>query len=1048
MKSVFSAAIKRFKLAHRSIRIGTYIVAAYASYALLIGLALPAAIESQLPKQLHQFIGRDVSVQDIKVNPFLLRIEVNDFMIAESDGINRFVHFKQLKTQFNFWQSIITLTPTLEYFSLIEPQVQLTRLSQDSASTRFNFTDIIEHIAALPQKSSSEIKQEESNQTVEKVFPFKALTINLSNAAIDIHDRQTGVTLGYQDINFELNELDTQAQVFDAPQKSVAATPLPTNQFVLELSGSDKSRIESNGQFQLQPLLARGNIGVSSIQLPPLWPLSENIISANLSRGAINFNSHFSVSELQEQINIQLNQGRFSIDDLAFEYDGKPKVKLDELALDGIKISTADKQVDLQELSVTGLWGDAALNSKGVDLPRYFTPTNREQKQVDVITSEPSESDTSQDAAWRVNLEKFALIQADLNLEDRFVSDNMHWRIFPLDFETGALNSDLTDPIHYKLDLAIGSEFNKAPTKARGQYSVEGLADLMNEDFVAQMKLVSLDLTQFQRYIAPHLNLIVDNGTLSTQGSLSANSKGKAIFQGQSSIDNLVIKDVLEKEPLLKWESMSLEALHFDQQKKRLKIDTILFNKPYAKVLVTKDRLTNIGQITKKQESVEAESKKTEAQKTEGKKASSVTSSQSAEPQVVASTSKEKQGSDKNTLSLDIDKIAFINGSAFFADYSLVPNFASGIEMLEGSIQHISSNPQTRAKVDIKGKIDKYAPVTILGEVNPLAQPPYLDLDFKLESAELTSVSPYSGLYAGYYIDKGQLSIDINYRLENNILEGENNVVVDQLTLGKRSESDLATSLPVTLAIGLLKDTDGVIDLGFGVSGDVNSPDFSFGGAILTVLENLITKAVTAPFSLLADMVGSDEELDYVEFEPGTSELNEAGEQKIVLLAKALNARPNLNLSVEGSVSIKDDSAKIAEDELQQKLLKKSGLARLPEDVSASRIPDTGPLKEALEVLAVEELKIDLAQERLTLQEKVAEPEQISKALSISLYNQLLSAQDVSYQELGELAQERAKAIKTSLLVNKVQANRVFIMDSKTKLKTEEHKALLTIDSN
>ena len=130
--------------------------------------------------------------------------------------------------------------------------------------------------------------------------------------------------------------------------------------------------------------------------------------------------------------------------------------------------------------------------------------------------------------------------------------------------------------------------------------------------------------------------------------------------------------------------------------------------------------------------------------------------------------------------------------------------------------------------MDLKGKIDKYAPVTLQGEINPLLQKPYLDLDLVFKSVELTTVNPYSGTYAGHYIDKGQLSLALNYQLQDNQLIGKNHLVIDQLQLGKPSESDLATSLPISLAIAILQDRNGVIDLGLEVSGDVDNPDFSF----------------------------------------------------------------------------------------------------------------------------------------------------------------------------------------------------------------------------
>ncbi len=193
----------------------------------------------------------------------------------------------------------------------------------------------------------------------------------------------------------------------------------------------------------------------------------------------------------------------------------------------------------------------------------------------------------------------------------------------------------------------------------------------------------------------------------------------------------------------------------------------------------------------------------------------------------------------------------------------------------------MSSVPGTKASVDISGNIDRYAPVKVKGEINPLLDQPYLDLDVIFQSVELTTVNPYSGTYAGHYIDRGQLSLSLNYQLENNQLKGSNHVVIDQLQLGKASESDLATDLPISLAIALLQDSDGVIDLGVEVSGDVDDPEFSLGAVIWSTISNIITKAVTAPFSFIAGLADSDDELNVIEFEFGANTLTTDEQEKL-----------------------------------------------------------------------------------------------------------------------------------------------------------------------
>ncbi len=409
-------------------------------------------------------------------------------------------------------------------------------------------------------------------------------------------------------------------------------------------------------------------------------------------------------------------------------------------------------------------------------------------------------------------------------------------------------------------------------------------------------------------------------------------------------------------------------------------------------------------------------------------------------------------------LAIQIGKIQIDKGSVNFSDYSLKPNFASGIEALQGSITHLSSKHGTTADVDLQGKIDRFSPITLKGKINPFLDPAYLDLHMKTEGVELTSVNPYSGTYLGYYIDKGLLSLDISYQLENNQLVGKNHVIIDQLTLGRQSDSNLATSLPVTLAIALLQDTHGVIDLGIGVSGDLNDPSFSIGGIVIKALINVVTKAVTSPFRLLADLVGSDDELDKVSFAAGLATLNSKEQDKLSKLASALQDRPKLTISIKGSVVPVEDSTVLAESQLKQKLLAGSGLASLPEGLSASQFPQQGALVDALQNLFVTELKGDINAEQAKVQKTLTEKakegtvptqEEINTVMHIEMYNRLVKAQKVTDDDLANLAQARARAVKYYLVEGKqISPERVFLMNSKTKLATGGSLALMTLNAN
>ena len=146
-----------------------------------------------------------------------------------------------------------------------------------------------------------------------------------------------------------------------------------------------------------------------------------------------------------------------------------------------------------------------------------------------------------------------------------------------------------------------------------------------------------------------------------------------------------------------------------------------------------------------------------------------------------------------------------------------------------------------------------------------------MDIAADAREIELNPMSPYSIKYVGYGIERGELSFKVKYKVENRKLDAQNQIILNQLTFGEKVESPTATKLPVLLAVALLKDRNGVIDVNLPISGSLDSPEFSVGGIILRIIINIITRAVTSPFALLGAAFGggSGGELSYIEFDYG-----------------------------------------------------------------------------------------------------------------------------------------------------------------------------------
>ena len=322
---------------------------------------------------------------------------------------------------------------------------------------------------------------------------------------------------------------------------------------------------------------------------------------------------------------------------------------------------------------------------------------------------------------------------------------------------------------------------------------------------------------------------------------------------GRAQVDQLHTLDTLKTRDFLKWQQVVVEGLNY-QHGDSLSIDKVNLLQPYARFMINDDRTTNVDDLLIPQP---ADSR----------------CQNQPQPNRPART---------NRWASTSAAIAINDGSANFADFSLTPNFATAVQQLNGQIGTIDSRQAKPASVDIKGKVDRYAPVTIKGAVNPFDPMASLDIATSFKRVELTTLTPYSGKFAGYRIRKGRLNLDLHYLITKGQLKAENKVVVEQLQLGEKVDSPDAVSLPLKLAIALLKDVDGKISIELPVTGDLNNPQFSVMPIVWQTLRNLIVKAAAAPFKMIGGLVsgGGSEDLGTVSFAPGSSDLSKDAEAR------------------------------------------------------------------------------------------------------------------------------------------------------------------------
>jgi hypothetical protein len=393
-------------------------------------------------------------------------------------------------------------------------------------------------------------------------------------------------------------------------------------------------------------------------------------------------------------------------------------------------------------------------------------------------------------------------------------------------------------------------------------------------------------------------------------------------------------------------------------------------------------------------------------------------------------------------LRVSIGVVRIVNGAANFADFWIQPNYAVNLQNMNGGVLGLSSDPKSRAKVEFEGKVDRYAPAKIAGEINLLSAALYTDLKVSFKGVELTSVTPYSGRFAGYKIEKGKLSIDVAYLVENRTLTAKQRFVIDQLELGERVESPDAVKLPLRLAVALLKDRNGIIDIDLPMSGSLDDPHFRMGPLIWKAFVGLITKAATAPFALLGGLFGGGETMNQIEFEAGEATLDAAGQQKIATIGKALNERPGLQLEIPTTYSPDLDRTVLSSRQLAAIL---RALPKADDEALAD------PARRFELLLAQYQLDygraaLPPATLALNAVRKSAREPQAFPVANVELEKAIGEKHPVTDRGLELLGQTRARAIQDALLgAGGLDATRVFVLGANPSAPTENKKVRLDL---
>ncbi|WP_339070239.1 DUF748 domain-containing protein [Pseudomonas idahonensis] len=941
------------------------LLTALALYSLLGFLILPGIALRVANQQLANYATTPAHIQRIELNPFSLELTLWGLSVGEPG-----------KEQIAFQR----LYANLQLDSLWKRALHLADVELDQPKTEILFDKEGKlNLLALFKLPASEPTPSDPDA---KPFPVRIERIKLAGGYLHFKDLRPSepIVFLYNKLDFELKNLST------LPDDSADMTLVAT--------GPEGGQIDWSGNFSVTPLASEGTLKVTDGKMKAWWPYVRDAVPLVLEDGVVNLSTHYKFS-LTKETELLLDNTSISVAPFAIKApDGRPLARLERLDISEATVDLAKQHVIVGKIRSQKLETWAALEADGqLDWQKLFAS----QPAKPAAKPQPATADTTKEPAvpskpWQVLLKDVELRNYQVHLADRQAKPAVALDVGPLNLDLKNFDSLNQSPFTLKLDTGLGKQ---------GKVSASGEVNLNPITAKLKVQTKDIDLRVAQSYISPFIRLELRSGMLGSDLAVDLKKVEPLTFSitGRAEVDQLHTLDTLKTRDFVKWKQVVVEGLNY-QHGDSLTISQVNLMQPYARFIINDDRTTNIDDLLIPQPAGG------------GSKSSGKPAPSSSKP-----------------LGIHIGKIAINDGSANFADLSLTPNFATAVQQLNGHIGTIDSRQAKPAEVDVKGKVDRYAPVTIKGSVNPFDPMAALDIATSFKRVELTTLTPYSGKFAGFRIRKGRLNLDLHYMITKGQLKAENKLVVEQLQLGEKVDSPDAVDLPIRLAVALLKDTDGKISIELPISGDLNNPQFSVMPIVWQTLRNLVLRAAQAPFKFIGGLVtgGDSEDLSSVSFAPGSSELSKESESALTTLAKALKERPTLRLEIEGTSAQSSDGPLIAEQRLEReyqynyyKILQRRG-DKVPAQASLLQVPE-GEKAPLLEGIYRTRLK----------QQPPAEWTQLSRdERSAKLREGLIKFWSGSDVLLRQLGQERASSIK-DFLVDKGQLadDRVYFIDA------------------
>lgn len=592
---------------------------------------------------------------------------------------------------------------------------------------------------------------------------------------------------------------------------------------------------------------------------------------------------------------LMLDGGAFSMRNVSMNSGALVPLTLSRIGFDGASLDLAARKASVGRLYAEGGQLNLSRDAKGQFLFLSALPGAGGGGKAKAAAPAAPE------AAWVADVKSVELNKFGARYDDASTGIKVNLQDFNLKVRDAG--TDLNKPLAFDGSVAL---------REGGQLVAKGKVVPSSSAVDTHLKLSKLALAPVQPLLAKYVKLKIADGAINAQGRLRTGAGGSKAdpalrYDGSFEVAELSLNEE-DNDRFAHWKSVRAETLALSLKPDLLDVAELRVVEPNAILIIENDRSFNAQRLLVQQQAPAAP-------------APAAAPAAASEP-----------------FPIRMRRVRVQNAKLDFTDLSLRPQFAAKIYEMNGVITGLSSRRDARSQIELDGRVDDYGMARVRGQLNPFVPADNTDLNVIFKNVDMVSASPYSMKFAGYKIAEGKISLDLQYKVRDNQLEGNNQVVLDKLTLGERIDSPDALKLPLELALAILKDSNGRIDLGIPVSGNMNDPSFSYGAVVWKALGNIMTKIVTSPFRALGSLFGvSGDKLEAVDFDAGSDVVLPPEREKLQQIAKILAKKPELKLSVPGVYHEAGDSAA-----LRAQALRRAVLARADIKLAADEQP--GPL--------------------------------------------------------------------------------------------------------